>query len=187
MPEIAGDNSIRYTVHVGELIAKDEVTFNIVIMILISSINSSRLRREFHDIFFRLLVDVYPKCRETKLYSCFVMDRAGFLIMHEDFLLSSATTKDVEQVHITEKEKTIAEDLIKKKYLIKKECRNVKKIQTQSFYEIKLPRGGVDALIGGERCAKYQLGEIVGTNALLGSYRYVISLYIVKGRSPKLE
>ena len=107
------------------------------------------------------------------------MDRAGFLIMHEVFLLSSAATKDVEQVHITEKEKTIAEDLIKKKYFIRKECRNVEKIQKQSFYEIKLPRGGVDALIGGERCAKYQLGEIVGTNALLGLYRYVISLYTV--------
>ena len=117
------------------------------------------------------------------------MDRAGFLIMHEDFLLSSATTEDVDQVHITEKEKTIAEDLIKKNYLIKKKCRNLEKIQTQSFYEINLPQDGVDTLTGGERCAKYQLGEIVGTNALLGSYICKSSYknYIMIVNTDKLE
>ncbi|XP_022802239.1 VWFA and cache domain-containing protein 1-like [Stylophora pistillata] len=122
--------------------------------------------------FHRLLTDVYPKCKETKSYSCFVMDSAGFLIMHEDFLLSSATASDLQYVHITEKEKNIAEDLIKKDYLIKKQCRHLDEIQKQSFYEVNEDKmqknGGVDTLRSDARCSKYQLRQIKGTNAYLG-------------------
>lgn len=94
------------------------------------------------------------------------MDHAGFLIMHEDFMLSSATAADVKHVHITQKEKDVAEDLINQGYLIKKDCRNIEKIQKQSFYEVNLASGGVNALkrVG----CKYELGRISGTNAYLG-------------------
>lgn len=118
--------------------------------------------------FYRLLTNMYPKCRDRKTYSCFVMDSAGFLIMHEDFLLYSATAKDVESVHITEKEKNIAEHLIKNNYLKKKECRNLKEIQKQSFYEVHLENEVVDILKSGDSCSKYQLNKIPGTNAYLG-------------------
>ncbi|XP_078343118.1 VWFA and cache domain-containing protein 1-like [Oculina patagonica] len=118
--------------------------------------------------FYRLLTKVYPKCKETKTYSCFVMDSAGFLIMHEDFLLPSAAASDVEYVHITEKDKFMAEDLIREGYLLKKECRDLEEIQKQSFYEVHLPPGGVDTLRSGARCTKYQLAEIIGTNAYIG-------------------
>ena len=40
------------------------------------------------------------------------MDSAGFLIMHEDFLAHSEKAQDLEYVHITTKEKNIAEHLI---------------------------------------------------------------------------
>ena len=43
-----------------------------------------------------------------KTYSCFVMDSAGFLIMHEDFLLSSTAASDAEYLRLTQKEKYIA-------------------------------------------------------------------------------
>ena len=36
------------------------------------------------------------------------MDSAGFLIMHEDFLLSSTAASDAEYVHLTQKEKYTA-------------------------------------------------------------------------------
>ena len=96
------------------------------------------------------------------------MDSAGFLIMHEDFLLPSATASDVQYVHITEKEKHIAEDLIKKNYLIKKQCRHLDEIQKQSFYEVNLTKIGVDTLASDVRCSKYQLRQIKGTNSYLG-------------------
>ncbi|KAL9960898.1 hypothetical protein ACROYT_G034406 [Oculina patagonica] len=118
--------------------------------------------------FYRLLTKVYPKCKETKTFSCFVMDSAGFLIMHEDFLLPSAVASDVEYVHITEKDKFMAEDLIGKGYLMKNECRDLEEIQKQSFYEVHLPPGGVDTLRSGARCTKYQLAQIIGTNAYIG-------------------
>ena len=99
------------------------------------------------------------------------MDSAGFLIMHEDFLLSSAVASDVEYVHITEKDKYIAEDLINKGYLRRKGCRNLVEIQRQSFYEISLPSAGIDTIASGGRCSKYQLGQIIGTNAYIGSQK----------------
>ena len=97
------------------------------------------------------------------------MDSAGFLIMHDDFLLSSATASDVEYVHITEKNKYIAEDLVKKGYLIKKECRDLEEINKQSFYKVDLSTSGeVDNVQSGARCTKYQLAPITGTNAYIG-------------------
>ena len=111
---------------------------------------------------------MYPECEDRKTYSCFVMNDAGLLIMHEDFLLSTATAADVEYVHTTEKEKSIAEHLINRGYLRKKQCRNLKEIRKQSFYEVKLPNGFVDEIKNGDSCSKYQLSKIMGTNAYLG-------------------
>ena len=111
---------------------------------------------------------MYPECEDRKTYFCFVMNNAGFLIMHEDFLLSTAKKADVEYVHITEKEKSIAEHLINRGYLRKKQCRNFKEIREQSFYEVKLPNGFVDEIKSSDSCSKYQLSKIMGTNAYLG-------------------
>ena len=102
------------------------------------------------------------------------MDHAGFLVMHEDFMLSSATAADLEHVHITEKETHIAEDLINKGFLIKKECRNLEEIKKQSFYEVNSTMSGVQELKSTD--CKYELGRITGTNVFLGQHRF--SFYI---------
>lgn len=102
------------------------------------------------------------------------MDQAGFLVMHEDFMLSSATAADLEHVHITQKETHIAKDLIKKGFLIKKECRNLEEIKKQSFYEVNSTMSGVEELKS--TGCKYELGRITGTNVFLGQYRF--SFYI---------
>ncbi|KAL9960908.1 hypothetical protein ACROYT_G034416 [Oculina patagonica] len=117
--------------------------------------------------FRKLLTDTYPKCKESN-YDCFVLDGAGFLIMHDDFLVPDITAKTLEYVHITEKEKDIAEDLIKNEYLVKKECRNLEEIKLQSFYELKIPRQGVNTLDSGDLCKTYQLASVVGSNAFMG-------------------
>ncbi|KAL9960925.1 hypothetical protein ACROYT_G034433 [Oculina patagonica] len=117
--------------------------------------------------FQKLLTDTYPKCEESN-YDCFVLDGAGFLIMHDDFLVPDITAKTLEYVHITEKEKDIAEDLLQKGYLVKKECRNLEEIQLESFYELKIPKQGVNTLDSGDRCKKYQLSSVVQSNAFLG-------------------
>ncbi|XP_068693104.1 VWFA and cache domain-containing protein 1-like [Montipora foliosa] len=117
--------------------------------------------------FQKLLTDTYPKCKENN-FDCFVLDAAGFLIMHDDFLVPDITAKTLEYVHITEKEKDVAEDLLQKGYLLKGECRNLEKIKLQSFYELKIPLQGVNTLDSGVRCKKYQLSSVVETNAFLG-------------------
>ena len=88
--------------------------------------------------------------------------------MHHDFLVPDITAKTLEYVHITEKEKDVAEDLLQKGYLVKEECRNLEKIKLQNFYELKIPFQGVNTLDSGVRCKKYQLSSVVGTNAFLG-------------------
>ena len=75
------------------------------------------------------------------------MDHSGFLVVHPDFMLSSAEVIDVEHVHITQKEKSIATDLISQGYLIKRTCRNVESIREQSFYELCLPQEGFSTTV----------------------------------------
>ena len=89
--------------------------------------------------------------------------------MHDDFLVPDITAKTLEYVHITEKEKDVAEDLLQKGYLVKEECRNLEKIKLQNFYELKIPVKGVNTLDSGVRCKKYQLSSVVGTNTFLGN------------------
>ena len=116
---------------------------------------------------FRLLTTVYPKCAESQQYSCFIMDQSGFLVMHPDFMLPSAEAIEVEHVHITQKEKSIAIDLINRGYLITRTCRNVENIREQRFYELRLPQEGFSTLQSSQGC-KYELSQIPGTNVYLG-------------------
>ena len=89
--------------------------------------------------------------------------------MHDDFLDPDITAKSLEYVHITEKEKDIAEDLLQKGYLVKKECRSLEKIKLESFYELEIPsQGGVNTLCSGDLCKRYQLSNVAGSNAFLG-------------------
>ena len=134
--------------------------------------------------YFRLLTKVYPSCDDTSKYACFVMDNAGFLVLHVDFMQSSATELHLGHVHITKKEKHIAEDLISKRFLVKKECRNVEAIQKQSFYEVNVPPSGVDELRGNSTC-KYKVAPISGTNVYLGNQeQYSVAIFTTDFISP---
>ena len=82
-------------------------------------------------------------------------------------MMSSATAAKVEHVHISQKEKKIAEDLITRGYLIKKESRNLEEIKKQSFYEVNLPLNGVDGRENHSGCP-YELLPMSKTNVYLG-------------------
>ena len=82
-------------------------------------------------------------------------------------MLPSAEAIDVEHIHITQKEKNIATDLISHGYLVKRKCRNVESIREQSFYELRLPPEGFSTLQSNQGC-KYELSQIPGTNVYLG-------------------
>lgn len=88
--------------------------------------------------------------------------------MHHDFLSPDVTVKTLEYVHITEKEKDMAEDLIHRGHLVIKQCRNLGKLKLETFYELALPRKGVNTLDNGLRCKKYQLSRVDGSNVILG-------------------
>jgi len=134
--------------------------------------------------FYKLLTKVYPLCDVTSKYACFVMDNDGFLVLHVDFMQSSVTELHLGHVHITKKERHIAEDLISKGFLVKKECRNVEAIQKQSFYEVNVPPSGVDELRGNSAC-KYKVAPISGTNVYLGNQeQYSVAIFTTDFISP---
>ena len=95
------------------------------------------------------------------------MDNAGFLIMHDDFLHPKITAKTVELIHITQKERNVATDLITDGYLRRKECRNLEKIKNNVFWEVNMP-AGVNKLNSGSYCANYQIEPVAGSNVYVG-------------------
>ena len=76
-----------------------------------------------------------------------MLDGAGFLVMHKDFLSPDIKAKDLEYVHITATEK---------------------EIHTENFYELSIPFQGLNTLTTGQRCRQYQLAKVAGSNAFLG-------------------
>ena len=90
--------------------------------------------------------------------------------MHKDFLSPDITKKDLEYVHISAKERDIANDLIVKGYLKRKQCRNLEKINVENFYELDIPFRGVNTLATGSTCKQYQISRMTTTNAYIGVY-----------------
>lgn len=117
--------------------------------------------------FCRLLTDTYSNCKDSK-HRCLVINKAGFVIMHNDFLFADIASESLEYVHVTEKEKHMAEDLINKKYMVRKQCRNLNQLRLETFFEFQLPPEGVDMLDNGESCKRYQLSHVDGSNIFLG-------------------
>jgi hypothetical protein len=98
------------------------------------------------------------------------MDKSGFLIIHNsftDFETVSDLKKLAENIgntHITKKEKSVAEDMIKKKILYRKKCKDFKNITNNNFYEVKVSGN----LLIAKNCPKYQIAPLKGTTAYLG-------------------
>ena len=94
--------------------------------------------------------------------------------MHKDFLSPDITKKDLEYVHISAKERDIANDLIEKGHMTRKKCRNLEKIKVENFYELDIPFEGVNTLATGSTCKQYQISRMTTTNAFIGVYTLFI-------------
>jgi hypothetical protein len=98
------------------------------------------------------------------------MDKSGLLIMHNHFVdfetVSDLKTlaKSIGNAHITQFEKTVAEDMIRRKLLYRKKCKDLRDITNDNFYEVNV---SVNIQITNE-CPKYQITPFEGTTAYLG-------------------
>ncbi|EDO46979.1 predicted protein [Nematostella vectensis] len=115
----------------------------------------------------RMLGDTYIKCKDPS-FKCFIMDSSGFLAFHEDFLSPDITAATVEDVHITEKLKSVAQDMIDKGILVQNHCRDLIKIGKQMFYEVHLNES-VTNVIGTSTCKMYEIHPIANSNLYLGN------------------
>ncbi|XP_032221259.2 VWFA and cache domain-containing protein 1 [Nematostella vectensis] len=126
--------------------------------------------------FKKILGDTYPLCKSSS-YTCFVMDRSGFLIYHDTFMTSSITARDLNLAHVTDKEKLVAQDMIQRGLLERKHCRNMASIKTVNFYDVRVTTG-VDYTATYLSCsANYNIFPISGSNAFLGLVRKTGSCY----------
>ncbi|XP_070571541.1 VWFA and cache domain-containing protein 1-like [Ptychodera flava] len=117
--------------------------------------------------FYNLLARVYEECDEDS-YVCFVMDISGYLVVHKDFYNSEGDS-NVEELHITEREPSIAEDLISERILRKRTCLNFQKIKDQNYYVTDTENWkNVNKLDNDEPCKRYQLTHVPDTNVFLG-------------------
>lgn len=102
------------------------------------------------------------------------MDESGLIIMHNHFVnvetVSDLKTlvKDIGNTHITQLEKSVAEDMIKRKLLYRKKCKNFHDITNDNFYQVNVTVNHVVTKV----CPKYQVTPIKGTTAYLGRLMY---------------
>lgn len=100
------------------------------------------------------------------------MDKNGFLIIHKHFVdfetLSDLPelAKGISSLHITVQEKGIAEKLIQRNILRRKQCKKYKEIAVENFYEVHLT-----GTVNSTSCPSYQISPLEGTNAFLGKLR----------------
>ena len=127
--------------------------------------------------FLRLLTEVYPECREK--YRCFIMDESGLIMMHNHFVNFEAVSdletlaQSIGNTHITELEKSVAEDMIKRKLLYRKKCKDFQDITNDNFYAVNV----TENLQVTKVCPKYQVTPLKGTTAYLGRLTYYPSYY----------
>ena len=107
------------------------------------------------------------------------MDKSGFLIMHNDFVdfktVSDlkALAQSIGTAHITQFEKTVAEDMIQRKFMYRKKCKDLRDIANNNFYEVNV---SVSIQITNE-CPKYQITPLKETTAYLGRLTFLYFFY----------
>ncbi|XP_070571542.1 VWFA and cache domain-containing protein 1-like [Ptychodera flava] len=118
--------------------------------------------------FYNLLGRKYQACNEAR-YTCFVMDISGYLVVHKDFLNSDGDF-DIEALHITKKEPSVAKDLMMEGLLTKEMCVNFQKMKDQKYYTAQSSAwsNSVNKMTNEDVCKRYQLTHIPETNAFLG-------------------
>ncbi len=98
------------------------------------------------------------------------MDKSGLLVMHNNFVdfetVSNLKTlaQNIGNTHITQVEKSVAKDMIKRKFLYRKKCKDFKDIANNNFYEVKVSENFRMT----KSCPKYQIAPLEGTTAYLG-------------------
>ncbi|XP_052058181.1 VWFA and cache domain-containing protein 1-like [Mytilus californianus] len=118
--------------------------------------------------FYKMLQDHIYICSH-KTVRCFIMDDRGYLVAHPA-LIEPNGKGPVEKQHITHQEPLVANDILNHRYFVhKKRCNRFNDRTIQRYYNFNTSLDGVlTNLVHGEKCSRYQIVHIRGTNAFLG-------------------
>ena len=101
------------------------------------------------------------------------MDKSGLLIMHDHFVdyktVSDLKTlaQNIGNIHLTDLEKYVAEDMMERRLMYRKKCKDFKDITYDNFYEVNVTEN-----IQITKCPKYQIAPLEGTTAYIGRLIY---------------
>ncbi|XP_033726771.1 VWFA and cache domain-containing protein 1-like [Pecten maximus] len=107
---------------------------------------------------YQLLLSSYTACSQTS-YSCLVVDSSGLVVVHKDFVEFTGEPK-IENMHIINKEPTIAEDLLNNRNMIKTSCLDFENIKEQFSYRIDV----TSTLDRRSSAAGYEIHPVANTN-----------------------
>ena len=66
-----------------------------------------------------------------------MIDSAGFIVAHKDWIIPSKTTPETENVHVSEKEPYLANRLKALNLMTASACVNVEELRDQYFWKVK--------------------------------------------------
>ncbi|CAG2244318.1 unnamed protein product [Mytilus edulis] len=96
------------------------------------------------------------------LFSCFVLDSSGYIVIHEDFANPDSTSPEIENVHVIYKESAIAEDLINNNMMNKASCIDFETIKEQFTYRVVT--NDIDRM---NSYAKYKISPVPNSNIFI--------------------
>ena len=67
---------------------------------------------------------------------CFLVDSSGYIVYHPNFDNAYNDSSIVLNKHITEVDAGIAQDLIRSKVMVRRQCQNFDLLKLQRFYEV---------------------------------------------------
>ncbi|ELT90476.1 hypothetical protein CAPTEDRAFT_196421 [Capitella teleta] len=89
------------------------------------------------DAFYVFLTDAFPACLDPSNVGCFIIDDAGFVIMHHDWL-NLKNRQDVYNIHISQKEPGVARTLIENTVMIQTGCINHEQLLHQYTWLVSM-------------------------------------------------
>ncbi|ELU16667.1 hypothetical protein CAPTEDRAFT_192407 [Capitella teleta] len=89
------------------------------------------------DAFYVFLTDAFPACLDSSNVGCFIIDDAGFVIMHHDWL-NLKNRQDAYNIHISQKEPGVARTLIENKVMIQTGCINHEQLLHQYTWLVSM-------------------------------------------------
>nr|CAB3227394.1 VWFA and cache domain-containing protein 1-like [Phallusia mammillata] len=114
--------------------------------------------------FQQVISELYPICKQTSLYTCILIDNAGFVITAKQFVNNP---KDAFNKHIASLEPEIAHRLQTSNVLLPGKCANIENALIYETFNISPNQTRLTGRTASPSCYYFELMPVFGTNTYL--------------------